>query len=133
MASGEVTIVEALTMTAFTSLNVMSDGRLECTALMCVLQLRAHDTNVHGPLTGGDINITSIGSMSISGTISADAMGYGAEAGDGSGESSNSWTASNGYTTYYDEQSSAGSGGGHGGNGGDSCWQGSYTRAPILI
>ena len=80
IASGEVTIVEALTMRAIASLNVTSDGELECTALMCVIQLRAHDTNVQGPLTGGDINITSTGSMSISGTISADAMGYGGAA-----------------------------------------------------
>ena len=49
----------------------------------------------------------------------ADAMGYGAEAGDGSGESVNSWTSSSSDSNYYDEQSSAGSGGGHGGNGGE--------------
>ena len=73
--------------------------------------------------------------MIISATISADAMGYGAETGDGNGESISSFPSSQPtyYTQYFDEQSAAGSGAGHGGNGGDSCWKGAQMRPPVHI
>ena len=133
IASGDVAIVESLAVTATDYLNVTREGALACSDLMCTLQLRSHDMCLDGPVTGGDINVTSRRGMRVSATISADAMGYGAEAGDGNGESINSWTnyVSSSTTQYIDEQSSAGSGAGHGGNGGDSCWQGA-RRCPSL-
>ena len=93
-------------------INLTSTSAVSCGELMCRIQMYAEAyLRVGGTLTGGDINITSTGSMTISATISADAMGNGAEAGDGSGESVNSWTTSSSNSNYYDEQSSAGSGG----------------------
>ena len=92
VVAGQILTVNSLIMTAQTSLNVTSDGGVGCTALMCVLQLWGYTITVRGPVSGGDIILNSNGSMVLSATISADAMGHGVEGGDGSGESINSWT-----------------------------------------
>ena len=105
--------------------NVASSAGIECTDLKCVVQLRANEILLDGQLVGGDISVISNGSMTIGASISADALGWDAEQGDGAGESVNSWRySSSSYSSARDDQSASGSGGGHGGNGGDSCWQG---------
>ena len=85
-----------------------------------------------GTVTGGDIRVISNGSATIGARISADALGWGAEEGDGAGESVDSWTGSNSRCGYRDDQSASSSGGGHGGNGGDSCWGGACAYVSEL-
>ena len=119
-------------MVARQQLVVASSADTDCTELRCALLLRAQELLLDGPLTGGDISVISDGNMAIGASISADAMGWDAEQGDGAGESVDSWTGSSSSSYRRDDQSASGSGGGHGGNGGDSCWQGACNRAFAL-
>ena len=123
-ALGAITSEQRIDVVARNQLMIASSADAECTDLKCVLQLRAQEILLDGQLTGGDISVISNGSMTIGASISADALGFAAQQGDGAGASVNSWTSYTSSTYSRDEQSASGSGGGHGGNGGDSCWQG---------
>ena len=127
-ASGAITSQQGIDVIARQRLVTVSSSGTACTGLRCTLQLRARELLLDGPLVGGDISVISDGNMAIGASISADALGWDAEEGDGAGESVDSWTSYSSSSYYKSWQSASGSGGGHGGNGGDSCWQGACDR-----
>ena len=136
-ASGAITSQQGIDVIARQRLVTVSSSGTACTGLRCTLQLRARELLLDGPLVGGDISVISDGNMAIGASISADALGWDAEEGDGAGESVDSWTSYSSSSYYKSWQSASGSGGGHGGNGGDSCWQGAcdrgYVPPPYLL